>query len=154
MSEGSLHYKDLEIWAERGPQNGEYVIASTGTTFSNNLQVMVGCGVSGYVYLSCCATLIASPSILSISSAPTRTRSSIANCIRTESKSVVSRVGAHGEIIEVSEAPFQCRHDSPDIPLPQRQFPNVAEFGGRIGVPDHGFEESQIRLLCFDVASS
>lgn len=42
IDRGALEYKDVTIYAERGPQEGVYAAVTTGTTG------MVGCGVYGF----------------------------------------------------------------------------------------------------------
>lgn len=44
--EGSLAYKDVQIEAVRGPQNGVYAVIMSG--YDDSLKGVVGCGVSGY----------------------------------------------------------------------------------------------------------
>lgn len=45
---GQLTYLDLQVHAVRGPQDGIYVIATTGAWYRNTFEAMVGCGVYGW----------------------------------------------------------------------------------------------------------
>jgi hypothetical protein len=45
---GELTYLDLQIRAVRGPQDGVYVVASTGSWYRKDFNAMVGCGVYGW----------------------------------------------------------------------------------------------------------
>lgn len=48
VEEGNFQYKDVTIVAKRGPQNGIFVIITTGWGFDSSLKFLIGCGVYGY----------------------------------------------------------------------------------------------------------
>lgn len=48
VQEGDIRYKDVEILAFRGPQNGIYAVIWSGSEFEKTLQGMIGCGVYGF----------------------------------------------------------------------------------------------------------
>lgn len=48
IDEGVLVYKDVSIKAIRGPQQGIYVVATSGQFYDNSMIGMIGCGVYGF----------------------------------------------------------------------------------------------------------
>jgi len=48
VNEGKISYRDVEINAIRGPQEGIYAVVHSGYTHNGTFQGMIGCGVYGY----------------------------------------------------------------------------------------------------------
>lgn len=48
VNEGKITYRDVEISAIRGPQEGIYAVVHSGYTYNGTFQGMIGCGVYGY----------------------------------------------------------------------------------------------------------